>query len=297
MAIGTTSLDCTKFEPLQTGAQMYENIKVIDSVQISKSMMMNRSNQSVSIVTTSTSTSTPPRSTTSMASSLPTGEVRLKERLFRVISKVPVQVESISPDQYAANNKTYQDGPSCSYGPQTTETCGSSERAKASQRADYANRPVVIKYYNEKSLYEIIELHFRCSLSDQTGASDNGLTPASRRLVPDPRKSLTPQGYYALNGESRNAKVGIRPTCHDSLPMSNNNRNNNGPQSMSSSSSCGLQSSVVSSVSGWHKANQTNMASDNTASMQQDNITNNPSYCTSRQLSSVGKYHLLAVQC
>lgn len=66
---------------------------------------------------------------------------RMRERLFRILSKVPIQVETNGTSQGQEEGK------------------GASKRCKVIDR-----EPVTIKYYNQRSLAEILELHFSCSL-------------------------------------------------------------------------------------------------------------------------------------
>lgn len=72
------------------------------------------------------------------APSLPSGGSdaspnRIRERLFRLLSKVPIQVQS-----------------------ERSQPAGSSKAPPA----DRVGEPLVIKYYHERSLAEILELHF-----------------------------------------------------------------------------------------------------------------------------------------
>lgn len=288
MAIGATNLDRTTFELPQSGAQVFETCKTIDSLQVSQSSIMNRSHQ-VSTTTTSTimhatSASTAMQTTAAVA--------KLRERLFRVISKVPVQVESMSHDQ--EQDKGDCDG-TASSADQTGEGC--SGKAKVCHRSNYASRPIVIKYYNEKSLYEILELHFRCSLFNETGAPEYEHRPANKRLAFDIKKSVAPHAYYVLNGDggqSQDTEVGTRPSSRGA--SANKGNNNNGPSSSSMSSSpfCGLQSLLLgSSDSGWQQASYSNEPSADQISMVSGDTTStrdNNLGCCSQQLNSIGEY-------
>jgi len=62
---------------------------------------------------------------------------KVRERLFRMLSKVPVQIET--PQAGSATTK-----------PQTPKTVD--------------REPLIVKYYNDKSLESILDLHFSCSL-------------------------------------------------------------------------------------------------------------------------------------
>lgn len=63
----------------------------------------------------------------------------MRERLFRLLSKVPIQVETVSST--------------------TLSTLLPSSSRKPAER-----EPLMIKYYKETSLTDILELHFNCSL-------------------------------------------------------------------------------------------------------------------------------------
>lgn len=63
---------------------------------------------------------------------------RMRERLFRLLSKVPIQVETLATDSAPSSSQRTEDG--------------------------LAWQPLVIKYYHERSLADILELHFGCSL-------------------------------------------------------------------------------------------------------------------------------------
>lgn len=61
---------------------------------------------------------------------------KMRERLFRILSKVPIQVEPAAVQQSSSNKVIDRE-------------------------------PLVIKYYNERSLADILDLHFECSLIKQ----------------------------------------------------------------------------------------------------------------------------------
>lgn len=78
---------------------------------------------------------------------------RMRERLFRHLSKVPIKVESVSRETHEASpgGRHPNDQPS-----------NSSRKRSFSERL---RDPLVIQYYHEKALTNIIELHFACSLT------------------------------------------------------------------------------------------------------------------------------------
>lgn len=86
----------------------------------------------------------------------------IRERLFRLLSKVPIQVES--------------------------------ERSVAGSSKQLPPGPLLIKYYHERTLADLLELHFACSLvkSEQTGNNwlSNGSQayPAQAELGENERK-------------------------------------------------------------------------------------------------------------
>lgn len=106
-----------------------------------------------------------------IAATMQTTACKLRERLFRVISKVPVQVESIDPLESmssgieATGEVSSQLGKSDS-GIRTNDRTGAKVYPKRRQQLNCAE-PVLIKYYNDKSLEEILELHFKCSLMEK----------------------------------------------------------------------------------------------------------------------------------
>lgn len=79
---------------------------------------------------------------------------RMRERLFRLLSKVPIRVETVRADgRYPATSQANGLAP-----PTASERRG--PRRQLSE-------PLVVEYYHEKSLSSIIELHFASSLMDQ----------------------------------------------------------------------------------------------------------------------------------
>lgn len=75
---------------------------------------------------------------------------RMRERLFRLLSKVPIQVETVTNE--------------CD----SNATASSSTSSSSSQSQNILKKinaePLIIKYYNERSLSDIIDQHFGCSL-------------------------------------------------------------------------------------------------------------------------------------
>lgn len=84
---------------------------------------------------------------------------RMRERLFRMLSKVPIQVEtepnSWSPIQRANSLPASTSSSSSS----ALSTCS---RNSTSRRID--REPLLIKYYNDRFLNDILEQHFGCAL-------------------------------------------------------------------------------------------------------------------------------------
>lgn len=80
---------------------------------------------------------------------------RMRERLFRLLSKVPIQVETIKQQ----NNRRQ-------LGPATSQAGPSSGKAQGAA-GEHLKEPLIIKYYQERSLASILELHFACSLIKQ----------------------------------------------------------------------------------------------------------------------------------
>lgn len=78
---------------------------------------------------------------------------RMRERLFRLLSKVPIQVETIRRDH---NQRAPMPGTSCAL------------KTSKARVGEHLRDPLMIKYYQERSLNSIIELHFACSLIGQS---------------------------------------------------------------------------------------------------------------------------------
>lgn len=87
-----------------------------------------------------TCTSSPSSLSSSLSSSAENdaSASKIRERLFRLLSKVPIQVHS------------------------------EHDQAAGSSSAERIGKPLVIKYYQERTLAEILELHFACSLVKST---------------------------------------------------------------------------------------------------------------------------------
>lgn len=83
---------------------------------------------------------------------------KMRERLFRMLSKVPIHVET-SPVQHQTK----------------PISVGQSMTTANQQPRTNFREPLIIKYYHEQSLADIIELHFACSLVKYN--QDNGLSP------------------------------------------------------------------------------------------------------------------------
>lgn len=102
---------------------------------------------------------------------------KMRERLFRLLSKVPIQVQTIQ-----ANNSPKTSTPSSQpQGPSSSSSGSGSSNSlttNQSEQQEACNRePLIIKYYNERYLAEILDLHFSCSLkkhnNDRRLAIDN----------------------------------------------------------------------------------------------------------------------------
>lgn len=95
---------------------------------------------------------------------------QIRERLFRTLSKVPIQVES-SPKS-----------------PSRPEGAPAGPRNQLKQ-------PLVIKYYHERSLADVLELHFACSLVKHN--LEQGLTSDAGHLSSDWLRPEQAQGVEA----------------------------------------------------------------------------------------------------
>lgn len=84
---------------------------------------------------------------------------KLRERLFRLLSKVPIQVETVEPSAPIESKNKIISGISCS-----SSSCSSISSPRCQQKKITDRKPLLIKYYNERSLSEILSLHFGCSL-------------------------------------------------------------------------------------------------------------------------------------
>lgn len=192
---------------------------------------------------------------------------KLRERLFRVISKVPVQVESLSPQERTANKDQDDAGPSNqtgkgSNGSDVSESAG--EQTKRRQQTSCSD-PVLIKYYSDKSLEEIIELHFRCSL---LGVEESNYQEEEHK----PKRSLLKTGFR--NGRNPGT---------ESISSNNSNHVSSGPQSL------------LLGSGGWHQASYTgNQINLSTMTTSANETTNNGSCCS--QQTPIGKYITLTFE-
>ena len=117
----------------------------------------------------------------------------MRERLFRLLSKVPLQVETIKrrskrrpppPPPEVSAEATRRAWPDA--GEPTVGKCSDSPAAATSapKTAPSSQEPLVIKYYHEHALAEILELHFACSLltPSNSAAADSHQAPAGQLL-------------------------------------------------------------------------------------------------------------------
>lgn len=93
---------------------------------------------------------------------------KLKERLFRNLSKVPIQVESLErpiseelTDQSQRVLVTQSSSSSCS---SSSNSSSNSSGSKSTSSRFNEWRPLLIKYYQERAASEVLNLHFGCSL-------------------------------------------------------------------------------------------------------------------------------------
>lgn len=100
----------------------------------------------------------------------------MRERLFRLLSKVPIQVETIKRDRPCRRSAK----------PESSHREFQCSAAAPPSTFDYLREPLVIKYYQDRSLYEILELHFACSLLTNSKADHggDGEQPLDRRRNP-----------------------------------------------------------------------------------------------------------------
>lgn len=104
---------------------------------------------------------------------------KMRERLFRLLSKVPIQVETVNSD--------YEPGNSSSATPSS-----SSSSSSQSQSFKKINRkPLIIKYYNERSLTDILDQHFGCSLIKHNFEHGVPLDAHLLKLTPTTTTSFT----------------------------------------------------------------------------------------------------------
>lgn len=159
------------------------------------------SSNSSSISLTSSSSSSSSSSTTASASVSTSGQVhnsqgqnqsyqqqyqeefyKMRERLFRMLSKVPIQVEtepSLSWQRYlqrpncspvhqldaasaSSSASTSNSVSSASSTSTSTPTTSSARLVASSRKID--QETLIIKYYNDRSLNDILEQHFGCAL-------------------------------------------------------------------------------------------------------------------------------------
>lgn len=78
---------------------------------------------------------------------------KMRERLFRLLSKVPIQVESVNSDYEPSSSST-----------SATPSSSSSSLSQSQGFRKINRKPLIIKYYNERSLTDILDQHFGCSL-------------------------------------------------------------------------------------------------------------------------------------
>lgn len=92
---------------------------------------------------------------------------KMRERLFRLLSKVPIQVETVANDDTSTNNSNSGNNSilaTCSSA-SASASASSSSSSSQSQNSKKINRePLLIKYYNERSMTDILDQHFGCSL-------------------------------------------------------------------------------------------------------------------------------------
>lgn len=110
---------------------------------------------------------------------------KMREKLFRLLSKVPIQVEPmigcIASQSAAAAAATTAaaaaaDNQCCS---SSSSSSISSQQSSSRQQPSMIDRkPLLIKYYNEKFLNDILDLHFNCSLM-KLNFENNSSPPSS----------------------------------------------------------------------------------------------------------------------
>lgn len=90
---------------------------------------------------------------------------RMRERLFRLLSKVPIHVET-EPVGCGLTADASSVSPSSSSSSSSSSTSKQqSSKLPKSQHCKFIDRePLIIKYYNDRTLPELIEQHFGCSL-------------------------------------------------------------------------------------------------------------------------------------
>jgi len=105
----------------------------------------------------------------------------MRDRLFRLLSKVPIQVETLKQTEkppeltHLGQNEEAKSNPSANA--YRRQPSGSLARASpqpstsggSEPKFDYLREPLIIKYYQDRSLCEILELHFACSLLLKSG--------------------------------------------------------------------------------------------------------------------------------
>lgn len=128
----------------------------------------------------------------------------MRERLLRLLSKVPIQVETIKPRQYEHRSQ------------------GSSPSTSNKQPVKVCTRePLIIKYYHEKSLNELIELHFACSLASQQQQNSDAYTLTDTcELASGPAQNNERVSFVAQNNFSANQQMTY---LADSQQYPNNN--------------------------------------------------------------------------
>lgn len=89
---------------------------------------------------------------------------RMREKLFRLLSKVPIQVEPMINCNGAQSSTDNPAGGSSSASSPSQQSTSRQAQQQHTTNNMIDRKPLLIKYYNEKSLNEILDLHFNCSL-------------------------------------------------------------------------------------------------------------------------------------
>lgn len=113
----------------------------------------------------------------------------MRERLFRLLSKVPIHVETIKTSTNIEAQSKLQTDLAKKKCKKTTNN-NQQQQQQQQKTFEHLRQPLVIKYYQDRSLYEILELHFACSLLNANKQHNS----QSAVLIDQPGEAFTTRG-------------------------------------------------------------------------------------------------------